>query len=119
MQIVSATFRANEILSTKYRNMIKHIVFFGLAESAEGKTKLENAQIIKTELENLKNLIPEIKSIEVGINSPNAPKTNFDIALYSEFDSFETLDIYQEHPEHKKAAVYLKQVTFNRVCFDY
>ncbi len=40
--------------------MIKHIVFFGLAENAEGKTKAENAAIIKTELENLKHLIPEI-----------------------------------------------------------
>jgi hypothetical protein len=116
---VCATFRANEILSTKYRNMIKHIVFFGLAESAEGKTKLENAQIIKTELENLKNLIPEIKSIEVGINSPNAPKTNFDIALYSEFDSFETLDIYQEHPEHKRVAAYIGKVRTERAAVDY
>ena len=32
--------------------MIKHIVFFGLAENAEGKTKAENAAIIKTKLVN-------------------------------------------------------------------
>ena len=42
--------------------MIKHIVFFGLAENAEGKTKEENAKIIKSELENLIHLIPEIKA---------------------------------------------------------
>jgi len=51
--------------------MIKHIVFFGLADNAEGKSKAENAVIIKSELENLKHLIPQIKKIEVGINYPN------------------------------------------------
>jgi len=99
--------------------MIKHIVFFGLADNAEGKSKLENAEIIKFELENLINFIPEIKKIEVGINAPNAPKTNFDIALYSEFDSFETLDIYQEHPEHKRVAAFIGKVRTSRAAVDY
>jgi hypothetical protein len=99
--------------------MIKHIVFFSLAENAEGKTKLENAEIIKFELENLANFIPEILKIEVGINCPGAPKTNFDIALYSEFESLETLDIYQGHPEHKRVAAYIGKVRTARAAVDY
>ncbi|MDD4969446.1 MAG: Dabb family protein [Paludibacter sp.] len=99
--------------------MIKHIVFFGLADNAEGKTKAENAQIIKTDLENLIHFIPEIKKIEVGINYPNVPKTNYDIALYSEFDNFEAVDIYQEHPEHKKVASYIGKVRVSRAAVDY
>ena len=99
--------------------MIKHIVFFGLAENAEGKTKAENAQIIKQGLENLIHLIPEIKKIEVGINYPNAPKTNYYIALYSEFDNFEDVNIYQEHPEHKKVASYVGKVRISRAAVDY
>ena len=99
--------------------MIKHIVFFGLAENAEGKTKQENAEWIKAELENLKNFIPEIIKIEVGINCPNAPKTNFDVALYSEFESLETLDIYQNHPEHKRVAAYIGKVRTERAAVDY
>jgi len=99
--------------------MIKHIVFFGLADNAEGKTKAENAQKIKTELENLQHLIPQIKKIEVGINYPNAPKTNYDIALYSEFETFEDVDIYQEHPEHKKVAAYIGKVRVSRAAVDY
>ena len=43
--------------------MIVHIVFFGLAENAEGKTKAENGIYIKSQLENLKHLIPEIKMV--------------------------------------------------------
>lgn len=99
--------------------MIKHIVFFGLAETAEGKSKAENAKFIKSELENLIHLIPEIRKIEVGINHPDAPQGNSDIALYSEFDSFETLNIYQEHPEHKKVAAYIGKVRTSRAAVDY
>lgn len=99
--------------------MIKHIVFFGIADEAEGKTKTENAQFIKSELENLKNLIPEIISIEVGINHPDAPAGNFDIALYSEFANMADLDTYQIHPEHKRVAAYIGKVKTSRACVDY
>jgi mitochondrial fission protein ELM1 len=99
--------------------MIKHIVFFNLAEEAEGKTKQELAQFIKSELENLKNLIPQIIKIEVGINIPNLPKTNWDLALYSEFANLEDLDIYQEHPEHKKVAGFIGKVRTDRAAADY
>lgn len=99
--------------------MIKHIVFFKLAENAEGKSKAENALYIKKELENLKNLIPQIRMIEVGINSPEAPAANFDIALNSEFDSMADLDTYQAHPEHKRVAAYIGKVRTDRACVDY
>jgi len=99
--------------------MIKHIVFFKLAENAEGKTKAENAVFIKNELENLKNLIPEIRMIEVGINSTEAPVANFDIALNSEFNSMADLDAYQAHPEHKRVAAYIGKVRTDRACVDY
>ena len=99
--------------------MIKHIVFFSLADNAEGKSKAENALIIKKALENLVHLIPEIKKLEVGINYPDSPKTNYDIALYSEFDNFEAIDIYQEHPEHKKVASYIGKVRISRAAVDY
>ncbi len=99
--------------------MIKHIVFFRLADNAEGKSKEENAILIKEKLENLKNLVPEIKMIEVGLNCPNAPKTDYDIALYTEFDSFDDLDAYQEHPEHKKVAAYIGKVKTSRAAVDY
>ena len=54
--------------------MVKHVVFFRLLDEAEGHTKLENAQTIKAGLLNLLNLIPCLRSEEVGINIPNADK---------------------------------------------
>ena len=99
--------------------MIKHIVFWNLADTAEGKSKAENALIIKSELENLIHEIPQIKKIEVGINHPDAPAGNYDLALYSEFETMHDLDIYQKHPAHQQAASYVKKVVTARVCVDY
>lgn len=99
--------------------MIKHIVFFALADNAEGKTKAENAQIIKAELENLIHFIPELKKIEVGINCPGTPADNYDIVLYSEFDTIDALNTYQVHPEHKRVGAYIGKVKTARACVDY
>lgn len=99
--------------------MIKHVVFFGIADEAEGKSKKENLLYIKEELEALIQLIPELKKIEVGINHPEAPAGNFDLALYTEFESMKDLDIYQVHPEHKRVAAYIGKVKTSRACVDY
>ena len=99
--------------------MIKHVVCFQLADEAEGKTKAENARIIKEGLENLVNFIPQSKKIEVGINCPDTPDTNYDVLLYCEFDSVADLNIYQEHPEHKKVGAYIGKVKIGRVCVDW
>lgn len=99
--------------------MIKHIVFFKLTDEAEGNAKAVNAAIIKQQLESLKDKISEIKDIEVGINIPNAPNTDYDIVLYSTFESFDALNRYQEHPEHQKVAAFIGKVRISRAAVDY
>jgi hypothetical protein len=99
--------------------MIKHVVFFRLAEEAEGKTKLENAQIIKDGLMGLLDKVPVLRFERVGINIPNAKKTDYDICLECEFDTWEDVDIYQNHPEHLKVAGYIGKVRTARAAVDY
>ncbi|MBR1809042.1 MAG: Dabb family protein [Paludibacteraceae bacterium] len=99
--------------------MIKHIVFFRLAETAEGRTKIENAQIIKAGLEGLIDKVPGLKSIEVGINVPYAPQTDYDIALTCLFDTWEDLNTYATHPEHLKVAAYIGKCKTSRAACDY
>jgi hypothetical protein len=99
--------------------MIKHIVFFGLAEYAEGKTKAENALKVKHDLENLIHLIPELKTIEVGVNHPEAPAANYDVALYVEVENLAALDSYQTHPEHQKVTAFISKVKTARAAVDY
>jgi hypothetical protein len=59
------------------------------------------------------------QEIEVGINHPDAPTDNFDVALYCEFETMTDLAVYQEHPEHKRIAAYIGKVKINRAAVDY
>ncbi len=99
--------------------MIKHIVFFTVVDGFEGLTKIELCNRIKNELEGLKEVIPQLNKIEVGINKPDAPQGNYDLALYSEFDSMKALDDYQVHPEHQRVAAFIGKVKTGRACVDY
>lgn len=98
--------------------MIKHIVMWKLKEASEGKTKLENCKIIKESLEDLKTKIPQIVSLEVGVNIVEDANA-YDLVLYSEFKSQEDLDVYQKHPDHVQAASYIGKVRESRVVVDY
>ena len=64
--------------------MIKHIVFWNFSESAEGRSKAENMDLVEQKLLALKDLIPELLEIEVGRDFNGSPAA-FDMALYTTF----------------------------------
>ena len=98
--------------------MVKHIVMWKLKEQAEGASKEENAQKVKTILTELKNYIPEILEIEVGMNF-NQTEVAYDVVLYSVFESKEALQTYQVHPKHVEAAAFVGKVKSERCVVDY
>lgn len=98
--------------------MLKHIVMWKLKDFAEGKTKAENAKMMKVMLEGLKEKIAEIKHIEVGMNVIPS-EAAFDVVLYSKFEDEEALVIYQKHPEHVKVAEFVGKIKEERVVVDY
>jgi hypothetical protein len=89
-----------------------------LKKFAEGKDKLGNAKIIKIDLENLQNKIDKIRHIEVGINI-NESEQAYDVVLYSEFDSVEDLNLYENHPDHVRISEFISKVRDIRVVADY
>jgi hypothetical protein len=89
-----------------------------LVDSYEGKSKSEIAETIRDNIEALKDVIPQLKEVEVGINF-NSTDAAFDICLYSVFDSREDLEIYQNHPQHLKVAEFIAKVRTQRVVCDY
>jgi hypothetical protein len=95
--------------------MIVHIVSWKLKQ----ENKLQNALTIKRLLESLIAEIPGIRTLHTGINSPEAPADNWDVVLYSEFNSIEDLNAYQQHPKHKEVGLFIKSAVENRVCVDY
>jgi hypothetical protein len=99
--------------------MVKHVVFFRLLDEAEGKTKLENAQIIRDGLLALRDKIDVLVDETVGINIPNAKNTDHDICLTCTFRTWEDLDTYATHPEHVKVAQYIGKCKAARSAVDY
>ncbi|MBA3030358.1 MAG: Dabb family protein [Desulfobacteraceae bacterium] len=98
--------------------MFKHIVMWRLKDFAEGATKQENAVKLKTLLTGLKDKIPEIKHIEVGIDLSQTPRS-YDVVLYSAFENQEDCRIYMKHPEHVLAGSFVGKVTAERILVDY
>ncbi len=98
--------------------MIKHIVMWKLVDYYQGKNKSEIAETIRDNIKALKDVIPQLKEIEVGINF-NSSEAAFDLCLYSVFDSRKDLEIYQRHPQHLKVAEFISKVNTKRVVCDY
>lgn len=98
--------------------MYKHIVIWKLKEHAKGVGKEENAQKMKERLEALQDRIPEVRTIEVGLNM-SASDTAGDIVLYSEFDSRADFEIYRNHPAHGEAVAFVREIMEQRIVADY
>jgi len=99
--------------------MIKHIVCWQLYEQAEGRDKTTNCSLVKAELLALKELIPEMRSVEVGENLPQAGSDNYDVVLIAEFDNLEALRRYQDHPEHQRFKKFISPLRSKKVAVDF
>ena len=101
--------------------MIKHLVLWRLKDSANGKTKAENARLLKDRLEALNGRIPGLRRIEVGINvhDSHSGADDADVVLYSEFESQAALDAYGTHPEHVRVKNEVADLRIARHQVDY
>ena len=92
--------------------MIKHIVVYTLKE---GVNKPEAIEIVRAQLEPLVGVIPGLLHMEIR----QAYQGGMDYALYSEFDSKESLAAYAGHPAHQEAKTHFWHFLDNRYCADY
>lgn len=97
--------------------MIRHVVMWKLKASAEGKSKLENMELIRDQLYALRSVIPEIKRMEIGFDVMGSDMS-MDLLLLTEFETLETLSVYAKHPAHVKVAEYVCRVIETRVVLD-
>lgn len=97
--------------------MVKHIVLFQLNPEMEAGSKQKVMDAFKAGIEALPSRIPFIRKIEVGLNAN--PEEQFDIALYSEFDTMDDVKAYAAHPAHVAVAALLKDCKKSRSCVDY
>jgi quinol monooxygenase YgiN len=93
--------------------MIKHIVTWRINEPLR-----ENALRIKEALEGLNGKIPGLLRLEVGIDISRESESA-DVVLYSEFETRQALEAYQNHPAHAAVVPVVKAVRTERRVVDY
>jgi hypothetical protein len=98
--------------------MVRHIVAWNFGDGFTEEENKKNVELMKKELENLKNLIDGIVSIQVLIKPLGT--SDSDIMLDCVFESEEALKAYIVHPEHVRVGTnYVKPVVKNRKCIDF
>lgn len=97
--------------------MIRHVVMWKFKNEAEGKTKLENMELVRESLYALVAIIPEIKRMEIGFDITGSDMS-MDLMLLTEFDSVSDMKTYAEHEEHLKVSKYVRSVIESRVVLD-
>jgi hypothetical protein len=98
--------------------MIRHIVCWKFLDNAEGRSKEENLRKAKSMLDALPGSIPEILSLEVGIDMTRGPGS-FDLALNGTFESAQSMQAYQRHPAHMSVVTFLRLVQSEKSVVDY
>ncbi|MBQ2270127.1 MAG: Dabb family protein [Bacteroidaceae bacterium] len=98
--------------------MLKHIVMWSFIDGAADKSRAEHAAWMKEHLEALVGVVPEIRSLEVGINQSTSPMA-YDAVLTLVVDDADALKRYREHPAHIEISEYCQAVRQARVVVDY
>lgn len=95
--------------------MVKHIVIFKFSGDTEARKGA--AEKFKAALEKLPAIIPQLLSIEVGLNSN--PEEDYDLALTATANTLEDVKAYSAHPAHVAAVALVKPMIEKRACVDY
>lgn len=95
--------------------MLHHIVMWKLLDSANGKTKEENIQLLLDGYKELQKIIPSIADAEMHRTCGGTA----DLILITHFKDKNELDAYVNHPEHQKYSAFCKTVRETRTAADY
>lgn len=94
--------------------MVKHMVLFKLKDNS-----LENCLKAKDVLLSMKGNVPELRSIEVGVDFLHSERS-YDIALTVTVDDKDALERYQNDPYHCSVVkTHMHAVRLSSVALDY
>jgi quinol monooxygenase YgiN len=105
-------------VSTRSKQMIRHVVMWKLKDHAENAGKAENAARMKALLDGCAAIVPGILKYETGIAAPEM-ECSYDVVLYSEFESRAALEAYNAHPAHQALKPFVAAVREARQSVDY
>jgi hypothetical protein len=95
--------------------MLRHIVMVTFKDRS---TAEEDALHFRSMLLKLRETIPELKKMEVGLNINTKPSAH-DLVLISDFEDEDGLNNYRVHPDHLKALTFMKEKVEKTAVVDY
>ena len=95
--------------------MVKHVVMFKFKGTPQEKKEI--ATKFMEALIQLPCEIPQLKSIDVGLNMN--PSETWDLVLTATAESMEDVAIYSAHPAHQDAVAIITPYKEDRACVDY
>ena len=98
--------------------MIRHIIMFKFTEVKNDSERLENTERMNLAFSPLPNKINAIKSYEL-VNNMKKTEFSYDLAIISEYNTWEDLKTYLNHPEHQKAISLCKDIKKEKAVIDY
>lgn len=97
--------------------MIRHIVMWNVA-GATAEEKQRNIERVRRGFHGLRGGIPGLIHLEIGVDASTVDYA-CDVVLFSEFESWEALRAYAEHPDHLRVRDELAGVRIARHQVDY
>jgi len=97
--------------------MLRHIVAWNFKDGFTEEENRKTTEKVKSELDALVELIPEI--IELRVDIDLLKSSNKDIMLDSKFENEETLAAYKIHPAHVKVSELFSSILVDRVALDF
>ena len=99
------------------QTMIRHIVMWDV-RGATADERQRHIELVRSRFEGLRGRVPGLRHLEIGVDA-SAVDYACDVVLYSEFESWEALRAYAEHPEHLRVRDELAGIRIARHQVDY
>ena len=98
--------------------MIRHVVIWRLKEDAKPAGQIKDIELIRHIVAGLRDVIPGLLRLDLGINQLAIPDSA-DLLLYSEFESWQSLQEYEEHPLHSNLRALIGPLRAERRVVNY
>lgn len=98
--------------------VLKHIVMWRFAAEAEGCTREQNMETVRTRLRSLVGVVPSLIALEIGEDELHTP-ASYDMALICTFRDIPGMLAYRDHPKHREISDFIARVTSDRVTADF
>lgn len=98
--------------------MIHHVVMWRLRDEAKRTSWVAIVDQLQRNVEAMRSSVPGLLRLELGANRAGVPDAA-DLLLYSEFESWNALQGYEEHPLHDELRGLIGPLRIERRVVDY